>query len=151
MRGWQVKLCDPLTTCAISEYFCDEIHLINRCYSKVSLPLPFTCYSALGKLWSSGESLRLGIKRSRVRSLGGAKKWVHVCKYLPLLSCVLCYLMCLIVLLVCTIVNLWHWVSLAPLFGSVYNITYAKLHMLCYVHMMIYVILYALSCMADIV
>jgi len=33
---------------------------------------------------------------------GGAKQWMHVCKYLPLLSCVLCYIMCLIVVSVCT-------------------------------------------------
>jgi len=31
-----------------------------------------------------------------------AKKWMHVCKYLPLLSCVMCYIMCLIVVSVCT-------------------------------------------------
>jgi len=52
--------------------------------------------------------------------------------YLPLLCCVLCYIMCLIVVSVCTIVNLRHWVSLAPLFCSVY-ITVQKLRMLCHV------------------
>jgi len=69
---------------------------------------------------SSCYSIRLGIERSRVRSPGGAKKWMHVCKYLPLLSCVLYYIVCLIVVSVCTIVKLRHWVSLVPLFGSVY-------------------------------
>jgi len=39
---------------------------------------------------------------------GGAKKLIHVCKYLPLLSCVLSYIMCLIVVSVCTIVNFRH-------------------------------------------
>jgi len=33
---------------------------------------------------------------------GGAKKRMHVCKYLLLLSCVLYYIMCLIVVSVCT-------------------------------------------------
>jgi len=55
--------------------------------------------------WSSGKSVRLEIERSRVRSPGGAKKSMHVCKYLPLLNCVVCYIMCLIVGSVCTIVN----------------------------------------------
>jgi len=59
-----------------------------------------------------------------------AKKWLHVCKYSPLLSCVLCYIMCLIVISVCTIVKLRHWVSLAPLFGSVYI---TVLNCVCYV------------------
>jgi len=53
-------------------------------------------------------SVRLGIEKSRIRSPGSAKKVMHVCKYLPVLSCVLCYIMCLIVVSVCTIVNLQH-------------------------------------------
>jgi len=56
--------------------------------------------------------------------------------------------MCLIGILVCKIVNLRHRVSLAPLFGSVYI---TVLNCVCYVHMMICVLLYALSCVADIV
>jgi len=101
--------------------------------------------------WSSGSSVRLGIERSRVRSPGGAKKWMHVCKYLPLLSCVSCYMMCLIDVSVCTTVKLRQWVSLAPLCGSLYITVLIKLRVLCYVHMMICVILYAVSCVADIV
>jgi len=50
--------------------------------------------------------------------------------YLPLLSCVLCYIVCLIVVSVCTIVNLRHLVSLAPLFDSVYI---TVLNCVCYV------------------
>jgi len=58
------------------------------------------------------------------------KKWMHVCKYLPLLCCGLCYIMSLIVVSVCTIVHLRHWRSLAPLFGSVYI---TVLNCICYV------------------
>jgi len=36
------------------------------------------------------------------------KKRMHVCKYLPLLNCVLCYIMRFIVVSVGTIVNLQH-------------------------------------------
>jgi len=90
-------------------------------------------------------SVRLGIERSRVRSPGGAKKWMHVCKYLPLFSCVLCYIMCLIVVSVCTTVNLRHWVSLAPLFGSVYT---TVLNCVCYVMFIWWFVLYYMHCPA---
>jgi len=80
---------------------------------------------------------------SFTRSPGGAKKWKRVCKYLPLLSCVLCYIMCLIVVSVCTIVNLWHWVSLAPLFGSVYI---TVLNCVCYVMFIWWFVLYYMHC-----
>jgi len=52
--------------------------------------------------------------------------------------------LCLIAVSVRTIVNLRHRVILAPLSGSLYYC--AKLPMLCYVHMMICVQLYVLSC-----
>jgi len=48
------------------------------------------------------------------------KMWIHVRKYLPLLNYILCYIMYLIDVSVCKTVNSRHWVSLAPLFGSVY-------------------------------
>jgi len=53
--------------------------------------------------------------------------------------------MCLIVVLVCT--------ALSKPCATIWQLAYycAKLHMLCYVHMIIYVISYALSCVADIV
>jgi len=112
-------------------------------------------YSKLGlaaiSFWSRsslvivGDHMRLGIKRFRVRSAGGAKKWMHVCKYLPLWSCVLCYIMCLIVVSVCTIVNLRHWVSLAPLFGSVYI---TVLNCICYAMFIWWFLFYYMHCPA---
>jgi len=103
---------------------CSELHALD-------LGLWKSCSSSSGGgRWSSGQDVWHGTERSRVRSPGSAKKWKHDCKYLPLLSCVLCYIMCLIVVPVCTIVNLRHWVSLAPR-------VCAKLCMLCYVHTMI--------------
>jgi len=58
--------------------------------------------------------------------------------------CVLCYIMCLIVV-VCTIVNLWHWVSLVPLFGSMYI---AVLNCVCYVMFIWWSVLYYMHCPA---
>jgi len=49
--------------------------------------------------------------------------------------------MCLIVVSVCTIVNLRHWVSLAPLFGSVYI---TVLNCVCYVMFIWWFVLYSL-------
>jgi len=69
------------------------------------------------------------IKRSRVRSPAGAKNECKFVKCLPLLSCVLCYIMCLIVVSVCTIVNLRK--PCAAVWQRVYYC--AKLRMLCYV------------------
>jgi len=74
-----------------------------------------------------------------------AWKWMHVCKYLPLLSCVLCYILCLIVVSVCTIVNLRHWVSLAQLFGNVYI---TVLNCVCYVMFIWWFVLYYMHCPA---
>jgi len=56
------------------------------------------------------------------------------CKYLPLISYVLCCrsIMRLIVVSVCAIVNLWDWVSFAPLFGSVYR-PITVLNCICYI------------------
>jgi len=75
-----------------------------------------------GLFWGGGgggesSSVRLRIEKSRVRSPGSAKKWMHV---LPLLRYVLCYIIRLIVVSDCRTVNLRHSISLAPLCGSVY-------------------------------
>jgi len=57
---------------------------------------------------------------------------MHICKYLPLFSYVLCYIMRLIVVSVCTIVNLLT-KPCAAIWQRVYYC--AKLRMLCYVHL----------------
>jgi len=72
---------------------------------------------------------------------------MHVCKHLPLLRCVLCYILCLTVTVisVCTTVNLRHWVRLVPLFGSVYI---TVLNCVCYVMFIWWFVFYYMHCPA---
>jgi len=70
---------------------------------------------------------------------------MHVYKYLPLLICVLCYIICLIVVSVCITANLRHWVGLVLLFGSVYI---TVLNCICYVTFIWWFVFYYIHCPA---
>jgi len=74
----------------------------------------------------------------------GWSAW-HRLPFLACFTCLICYIMCLIVVSVYTIINLWHWISLVPLFGSVYI---TVLNCVCYVMFMWWFVLYFMHCSA---